>query len=64
MVGVKIPILFMIDHFHKFLYKSSISFFDHGNSEENVHKLCDEIYYFHTSFCTHNLSFSLKKLSE
>jgi hypothetical protein len=64
MVGVKIPILFITDHFHKFLCKSSIPVLDHGNSEENVHKLCDEIYFFHTSFSTHNLSFSLKKLSE
>jgi len=46
MVGVNIPILFMIDHFHKFLCKYSVSVFDHGNSEENMPKLCYEIYYF------------------
>jgi hypothetical protein len=64
MVGVKIPMLFITDHLHKFVCKSSIPVFDHGNSEENVYKLCDEIYFFHTIFSAHNLSFSLKKPSE
>jgi hypothetical protein len=51
----------MIDHFYCILYKFSISVFDCGNSEKNVHELCDEIYNFHTRVCIQNLSFWFKE---